>query len=64
MESTGKDPSVRKLADLLRVNRNTACYMAMRIRRARTKERDLLAAIYERMTGRNGTRTKTAKSNT
>jgi len=49
MEESAKDPSCRDLAALLNVNRNTACYMAMRIRRARTKESGLLWAIREEM---------------
>src|ERR1035438_1231669 len=38
MEESTKDPSCRSLAEKVEVNRNTACYMAMRIRRARTQD--------------------------
>ena len=49
MEESTKDPSCRDLAAALAVNRNSACYMAMRIRRARVKESALLWAIREEM---------------
>jgi hypothetical protein len=49
MEESAKDPSCRVLAAALAVNRNSACYMAMRIRRARLKESALLWAIREEM---------------
>lgn len=47
MEESREDPSCRAMAQLLGVNRNTACYMAMRIRKARLKESALLWAIRE-----------------
>lgn len=47
MEESAKDPSCRALALHLGVNRNTACYMAMRVRRARVKESALLWSIRE-----------------
>ncbi len=49
MEESPKDPTVRELAAALKVNRNTACYMAMRIRCARARESALLWAIREEM---------------
>ena len=49
MEESSKDPTSRKLAELLRVNKNTACYIAMRIRRARVRESALLWSIREEM---------------
>ena len=45
MEESARDPSSRELASLIDVDKNTACYMAMRIRRARLKETALLWAI-------------------
>jgi hypothetical protein len=47
MEESTADPSVRRLAKLVGVNKNTACLMAMKIRRARTKESGLLWAVRE-----------------
>jgi hypothetical protein len=47
MEESSRDPSSRELASLIAVDKNTACYMAMRIRRARIKENELLWAICE-----------------
>jgi transposase-like protein len=49
MEESTPDPSTRTLAGTLGVNKNTACYIAMRIRRARTKESGLIWAIREEM---------------
>jgi hypothetical protein len=49
MEESGRDPSNRKLAALIGVNKNSACYMAMRIRKARVKESALLWSIREEM---------------
>jgi transposase-like protein len=40
-----KDPSVRSLAERIQVNKNTANYMAMRVRRALTKEINLLLSL-------------------
>jgi hypothetical protein len=45
MEESAVDPSNRVLATVLGVNKNTACYLAMRIRKARVKESGLLWAI-------------------
>jgi len=47
MEESAHDPSARQLAKALKVNKNTANYMAMRIRRARTRESTLLWEIRE-----------------
>ena len=49
MEESERDPSSRALAATLNINRNSACYMAMRIRRARTRESALLWAISQEM---------------
>ena len=49
METSATDPSVRELARGIDVNKNTACYMSMRIRRARVRESSLLWGICEEM---------------
>ncbi len=38
MISAKKEPSARKLAEMIRVDKNTACYMAMRARVAMPKD--------------------------
>ena len=47
----GEDPSARELAAIIKVNKNTACFLAMRIRHARAKEFNLLSQIAERVRG-------------
>lgn len=51
MSGEGDDPSVRQLAAIIEVDKNTACYLAMRIRHARVKEFNLLTQIAERIRG-------------
>ena len=48
-----KDPSVRSLAERIQVNKNTANYMAMRLRRALTKELNLLLRLADDVLGVN-----------
>jgi len=51
MMSEGKDPSVRKLASLIGVDKNTAGLIAKRIRDARVSEFSLLCQITEKVRG-------------
>ena len=53
MMSEGKDPSVRTLAELIRVDKNTASLISRRIRDARAKEFKLLTQITEKVRGVN-----------
>lgn len=49
--SEGKDPSVRTLAAIIGVDKNTANLVARRIREARAKEFNLLTQITEKVRG-------------
>jgi hypothetical protein len=51
MMSEGKDPSVRALATIIGVDKNTANLLARRIRYARAKEFNLLTQIMEKVRG-------------
>jgi hypothetical protein len=51
MMSEGKDPSVRTLAAIIGVDKNTAGLLAKRIRDARAKEFNLLIQITEKVRG-------------
>jgi transposase-like protein len=51
MMSEGKDPSVRALAELIGVDKNTANLISKRIRDARAKEFKLLTQITEKVRG-------------
>lgn len=43
-------PSTRNLAKIIGVNKNTACYMAMRLRHSKREEREILLKIADFIT--------------
>lgn len=45
-----KEPSARKLAGIIKVNKNTACYMAMRIRHELPKDINFFLTIADEVT--------------
>jgi len=51
MMDGGKDPSVRALASTIRVDKNTANFIARRIRDARVKEFALLRQVADKLNG-------------
>jgi hypothetical protein len=50
MISAKKEPSAREFAGMIKVNKNTACYMAMRVRVAMPKDINFFLKIADEVT--------------